>query len=373
MTEITIAGRKVGTGHPVLIVAELSGNHNGDYSTAEALVRAAAEAGADMVKSQCFEPGDMTLPRATPPFCLTWNREKRTLWDLYSETAMPVSWHSGLKTLAESLGMAYFFSVFSDGGIRLGEHIGIPAYKIASFELTDLPLIRAAARTGKPLILSTGMATIEEIRAALIAQDEGTWQYLGIPSDALVKLSSKAVLLKCTSAYPAPLAEANLRTLGTEWVPHFWSSTYPVGLSDHSRSNAAVCAAVALGACVVERHLKLGDCFGSDYYIDISPDAAFSDAPDEFAAMVRAIRETEAALGTVHYGPTESERPMLRFRRSLWVVADIAAGEMLTPENVRCLRPADGLEPKHYDAVMGRRAKGAIERGTPLPSELMEG
>lgn len=351
MSEITIAGRNVGPGNPCWIVAELGGNAAPDYATAERLMLAAKAVGADAVKTQMFEPADMTLKSDARPFRLIWQGKDMTLWDLYSKTAMPMNWHRGLNELAKKLGLIYFSSIFSKQGIGYAESVGIPCLKVASFELTDLPLIRAAARTGKPLILSTGMATRAEIREAIAVADG-----VGPP----VSL----VLLKCTSAYPAPLKEANLASLPSTRELDPWR-TCPVGLSDHTRSNAVIAAAVTLGACVVERHLTLDRKKGG-------PDAAFSDEPHEFAAMVATIRDVESALGTVHYGPTESEIPMLRFRRSLWAVADIKAGEVLTAENVRCLRPADGLEPKEWDRVIGKRARVDIARATALKWEMME-
>lgn len=354
MSTITIAGRKVGPGHPVLVVAEIGGNHNRDIRTAEALVHAVAECGADAIKVQVFGADEMCIDSNAKPFRLNWQGQETTLHSLYEQTAMPLEWHESLKALADSLGILYFGSVFSQSGIDLAVRLGFPTLKVASFEITDTNLVRACAKTGLPIILSTGMATADEIGAAIALLDD---RY---PNP------EKTILLKCTSAYPAPASDANLRTLKQ------WSGVF--GLSDHNRSDAVVCAAVALGACVVERHLKLHPrtLEGLLGTAPKGPDEAFSDTPDDFRAMVAAIRETEAALGTIHYGPTESEKPMLRFRRSLWTVADIAAGETITPDNVRCLRPADGLEPKHYDAVMGKRAKVAIERGTPLAWGYLE-
>ncbi len=349
MSMITIGHRKVGTGCPVLVVAELGGGHHRDYATAEALVRAAVKAGADCVKVQIYKPESLTLNSDAEPFQMrTGPWAGKTLWELYSDAAMPYEWLPALKAEADRLDIIMFGSVFDKPGIDLMVSLGVPAIKIASFECVDLPLIRAAALTGLPLILSTGMATSVEIAQALHAAE--------------VSGADQCVLMKCTSAYPAPVSAANLRT-----IEHMqeWSGFYPIGLSDHSRSNATVCAAVALGASVIERHLTLDRAAGG-------PDAAFSDEPAEFAAMVRAIRDVEAALGTVHYGPTEAERPMLRFRRSIWITRDIAAGEVLTEENAAILRPADGLAPKHWDSVIGRRARLAILRGTPLEWEMIE-
>lgn len=366
MPTLTIAGRKVGPGQPCWIVAELGANAARDYATAEALVRAAKEAGADSVKTQCFEWDTMTLQDDSPPFQLTWAGKETSLWQLYAETAMPLGWHKPLKDLAESLGMVYFASVFSPADADFMSWLDVPAYKIASFEITDLPLIRAVAKKGKPILLSTGMAELMDVLEAINAADEGMRDRIRLPENRGLAAPAPVVVLKCTSAYPAPASEANLRTIqdprlrahtAAGWRNEY--TPYLHGLSDHTRSNAVVSAAVTLGACIVERHLTLDRSAGG-------PDAAFSDEPVEFAAMVRAIREAEAALGTVHYGPTESELPMLRYRRSLWVVKDLAEWEVLTTENVRSLRPIGGLEPRHLPDVLGKRAKRALVRGTAL-------
>lgn len=353
MSTITIGNRQVGPGQSVLIVAELGGNAAPNYAVAAALVRTAARVGADAVKTQCFTPEAMTLDLDTPSFRLTWAGQEMTLYSLYQQTAMSLEWHAPLKELAESLGLLYFASVFDQAGIDLMVQLGAPALKIASFELTDLPLIRAAVKTNLPLFISWGMASGAEC--------DKTEKTIRRVMDAEGQRELKYIPLKCTSAYPAPLSEANLRLIQRVIAYNGgW-----IGLSDHTRSNAVVAAAVALGACVVERHLTLARSMGG-------PDAAFSDEPKEFAAMVQAVRETEAALGEFHYGPTESEVPMLRFRRSLWVVRAVAAGEYLTPDDIRCLRPADGLAPKHWDEVIGKRAQVVIPYGTPLQWEMLE-
>ncbi len=368
MGAIEIDARHVGTGHPVLIVAEMSCNHHQSLDNALAILGAAKEAGADAVKIQAYDAGSLTLDSDTEPFQMhsgPW--AGRTLWELYSEGAMPWAWLPMLKAEADRLGILLFPSVFAIKDILRVAVIDPPAYKVASFELCDTRLISALARQGKPLILSTGMASADEIDDAILAADLGVCRPRYVKATAWpLEPPAQVALLKCTSAYPAPLSEANVQAIPD--LPGHHNKKWrrcPVGLSDHSRSNAAVSAAVALGACIVERHFTLDRGAGG-------PDSAFSDEPAEFAAMVRCIRETEAALGTVHYGPTESEIPMLRYRRSLWAVRDIAAGEVLTPENVRCLRPADGLAPSEYDAVIGKRAKVAIPRATPLTWDLLE-
>jgi pseudaminic acid synthase len=355
---LQIGSHKIGADHPALVIAELSGNHHQDYQQACDLIRAAADAGADMVKTQCFTPDAMTMHLDAPTHRLTWNGRDYTLWDLYAETAMPMAWHEPLMALANSLGLLYTASVFDQVGIDLGERLGFPAYKVASFELTHTPLIRAIARTGKLLLLSTGMATEAEITASIEAMAQA-WH--DIPTEIVRTMSEEMpfIVMRCTTAYPAPIASANLRTI------HEWLDVCTVGLSDHSRSNSVVSAAVALGARVVERHLTLSRSLGG-------PDAPFSDEPHEFAAMVRAIRDVEAALGTVHYGPTESEVPMLRYRRSLWVTRDVTPGESLTPDNIAALRPTGGLAPAEWDSVIGHKATRALARGEPLTRECVE-
>lgn len=336
-----IGNREVGPGQPVLVVAELGGNVAHDWVRAANLVTAAKAAGADAVKTQCFRPATMTLPGDDAAHRITWTGRERTLYDLYCETALPLDWHARLMGLCAELGLLYFASEFSPADVDFMQRLGAPCHKCASFEITDLPLLRAMNDTGKPVIISTGMATREEIHEA--AESIGWRAHRDGP-----------ILLKCTSAYPAAVTDTNLETMKSlyQWTDY-------VGLSDHSRSNTVVAAAVALGACVVERHLTLTRADGG-------PDAAFSDEPDEFAAMVRAVRETTAALGSVRYGPTASEAPNLRLRRSLWVTQDIAAGESFTPANVASLRPLGGLPPAELPHVLGRRAGRDYRRGEAL-------
>lgn len=353
MSTIRIADRPIGQGHPVYCVAELSGEHCHDYFKATALIRAAHEAGADAVKVQVFTPDAMTLDSDDKPFWITWQGQFTFLYNLYADTAMPLIWHESLKAYAESLGMAYFASVFDQSGLALCERLGMPAYKIASYELPDTNLIRAVANTGKPVILSTGMATWEELQEVDHVIWNEMWQR---------PVGTKYALLKCTSAYPASPTEANLHAISA-LRDEF---RCPIGLSDHTLGIAVPVAAVALGACIVEKHLTLARADGG-------PDAAFSLEPDEFKQMVDAVRVAEKALGTVRYGPTESERESLRLRRSLWVVADVVAGERFTPGNVRSLRPADGLAPKHFDEVMGRRATRDVRAGEPLDWGMVDG
>lgn len=344
---IEIGGRPVGADHPTYIVAELSANHNGKLAHALALVDAAAEAGADAVKLQTYTPDTITLDSDAPAFRLDgtlW--DGHTLHDLYAEAYLPWEWHAPLKERAQGQGLDLFSAPFDETAVDFLEGIGVPAYKIASFELVDLPLIRRAAATRKPLVLSTGMATFEEIVEAIAAaRDAG---------------AAGVALLKCTSAYPARAEDMNLATIPA--LSHRFG--VPVGLSDHSLDVAIPVAAVALGACLVEKHLTLSRD-------DPGPDSSFSLEPDEFAEMVAAVRVARQALGSVRYGPSDGERKMRDLRPSLFVVQDVRAGEELSEQSVRSLRPAAGLPPKYLDDVLGRVAAVDIERGTPLSWELI--
>ncbi len=342
-----IAGRIVGPGHPAWIVAELSGNHGGKLETAKRLVHAASEAGADAVKIQTFKADSLTIDSDAPPFRIrmegAW--DGRLLYDLYREAAMPWEWQAPLKAEADALGIEFFSSPFDADAVELLEGLGVPAYKIASFELVDTQLIERATATGKPVIMSTGMATREDIQDAVAAAR-------GVKPDAEV------ALLKCTSEYPAPPEHLHLRTIAD------MAATFdvPIGLSDHTLGIVAPVTAVTLGACIIEKHLCLKRADGG-------PDAHFSLEPDEFAQMVRNVRESEASLGSVRYGDVEATSRA--YRRSLFVVEHIPAGEAFTEANVRSIRPADGLPPKELRRVLGRRAMRDIERGTPLSWELV--
>jgi pseudaminic acid synthase len=348
--DFSIAGRAIGAGRPVYVIAELSANHRQHEEVAIELVHAAHEAGADAVKLQTYTPDTITIASDAPSFRAgsgsLW--EGTTLHDLYQEAYMPWEWQPGLKVLAESLGMDCFSSPFDATAVDFLMTMDVPAFKIASFEMVDLPLIRRVAETGRPMIISTGMATEAEIdEAVATARDAGA---VGI------------ALLKCTSAYPSPPEAVNLRAIAA--MAERWD--VPIGLSDHTLGETVAVAAVALGACIVEKHMTLS----SD---DSSPDSAFSLDKIGFKAMVDAIRVTELALGQPVVGPTDEEKESRRFRRSLFVVEDVAAGETLTETNVRSIRPADGLHTRYADAVLGRRAARPITRGTPLSWDLIEG
>ncbi len=335
--------RRVGPGEPTFIVAEMSANHGGSLEQAIRVLHAAKEAGADAVKIQTYTADTMTLDIDRPPFVVkldAWSG--RTLYDLYEEAHTPWAWHSRLKQVADEIDIPLFSSPFDAKAVELLETLNVPAYKIASFELVDHELLRLVARTGKPVILSTGMAHLDEIVEAV--------SVLRGANTAL-----KLVLLKCTSVYPADPREANLRT-----IPHL-AETFDCasGISDHTLAPAVAVAAVALGACMIEKHFCLSRSDGG-------PDASFSLEPDEFRALVRDVRLTEAALGRVNYQPSPSEQRSRAYRRSLFVVENVTMGEPLTRENVRALRPGDGLAPKYLPEALGRRAACDIRRGTPL-------
>jgi N-acetylneuraminate synthase len=347
--ELEIAGRRIGPGHPVYIVAEVSANHGHDYDQTVNLLQAAQAAGADAVKVQTYTADTLTLRSNAQSFRVTTNTpwSGRTLYDLYKEASMPWEWQPGLKQVADTLGLTFFSSAFDASAVDFLEQLEVPMHKIASFELVDIPLIKKMARTGKPLILSTGMATLAEIEEAVQAARDGG--------------ATQIALLKCTSAYPAPPGEMHLRT-----IAHLHQGfQLPVGLSDHTLGIAVPVAAVALGACVIEKHLTLSRAAGG-------PDSSFSLEPHEFRAMVEAVRAAEAALGRVHYGTSALESESRVFRRSLFAVKNITAGEMFTADNVRSIRPGDGLHPRHMEHVIGRYARTNIKCGTPLRWELID-
>lgn len=347
---IAINGRCIGPGYPVYIVAEMSANHNQDFEQAVKIIKAAKEAGADAIKLQTYTPDTLTIDCDDECFRIgqgtIW--EGRNLYDLYGEAYTPWEWQPKLKGIANDLGLDLFSTPFDHTAVDFLEEMGVPAYKIASFEIVDLRLIQQAAQTGKPIIMSTGMATLAEIDEAVrTAREAG---------------AAQIVLLKCTSAYPAPPEEMNART-----IPHLARAFgVPVGLSDHTLGIAVPVAAVALGACIVEKHFTLSrDVPG--------PDSAFSLEPYEFKGMVEAVRTAEKALGQVCYEATERETASRVFRRSLFVVKDMEAGEVFTEENARSIRPGHGLLPKHLKDVLGRRAARDIRRGTPLSWNLVTG
>lgn len=344
-----LGNRQIGPGLPVYVIAEMSANHNQDFDKAVKIIEAAKSAGADAVKLQTYTADTMTLDCNNDFFTIKgtiW--EGKNLHELYRQALTPWEWHPELKRICDRIGLTLFSTPFDPTSVDYLEDMDVPAYKIASFELVDIPLLRKVARTGKPIIMSTGMATPEEIDEALATiRAEGNEQI---------------ALLKCTSAYPAPLEEMNLNT-----IPSF-IKTYgvPIGLSDHTLGGVAAVAAVALGACIVEKHLTLTRK-------DPGPDSAFSTEPHEFKAMVEDIRAVEKALGKASYEITEKQRENRVFRRSLFVVKDVKVGEVFAADNLRSIRPGHGLHTRYLDAVLGKKAAREIKKGEPLDWESIEG
>lgn len=348
MNTITIGNRIVGAGHPVFIIAEMSANHGHDMDRAVKILEAAAESGADAVKLQTYSPDTMTLNAPQDHF-----RIKGTIWEgrqlhsLYQEAFMPWEWQPKLKKIADSLGVMLFSSPFDSTAVDFLENMNVPAYKLASFEIVDLPLIRKIALTGKPMIMSTGMANLDEIQEAVETFHEAGGRDL--------------ILLKCTSAYPAQPEDANLRTI-PDLAERF---SVPIGLSDHTLGSAVAVTSIALGACVVEKHFTLNREDGG-------PDASFSMEPTEFEAMVKDIRVAEKSLGSVTYEITEKQKASRAFRRSLFFVESIRKGEVISEAHVRSIRPSNGLHTRHLDEILGKKAVQDIERGTPCSWTLLE-
>jgi pseudaminic acid synthase len=346
MNEIHIEGRPIGIGHPVYVIAELSANHQHDLNTTIELVRVAQAAGADAVKVQTYTADTITIDCEKEHFRIEGGTlwDGRTLHDLYQEAYMPWDWQPRLKAVADDIGIDFFSSSFDFSSVDFLETLDVPVHKVASFELVDIPLIRKIAATRKPIIMSTGMATLEEIEEGVTAaRDAG---------------ATEIALLKCTSAYPAPPEEMNLRTMA-DMAERF---QVPVGISDHTMGIVVPVAAVALGGSIVEKHFTLSRSIPG-------PDSAFSLEPEEFKTMVEAIREAEKSLGFPDYAMTENEANCRIFRRSLFVVRDVQAGERFTRENVRSIRPGMGLHTRFFEELLGQRAARDLERGTPLRSE----
>jgi N-acetylneuraminate synthase len=344
---IEISGRRIGPGYPCYVIAEMSGNHGQSFEQAVKIVRAAKEAGADAIKLQTYTADTLTINCDSPQFRIDgtlWNG--RVLYDLYREAFTPWEWQPQLKQIAQDIGLELFSTPFDASAVEFLERMDISAYKIASFENCDIGLLRTVAAVGKPIIASTGMATLGEIDELVQAIKEAGGEQLA--------------LLKCTSAYPAPYDEMNLRTL-----PHLAQAFgVPVGLSDHSLGEVVPIVAVAVGACIIEKHFTLSRSLAG-------PDSAFSLEPHEFKAMVDAVRITEKAMGEVGYGLTTGERKSRVFRRSLFVVENIRAGEVFTEQNVRSIRPGHGMHTRYLENVLGRVAARDIPRGTPLAWELI--
>lgn len=347
MPQIEIAGRPIGPGHSPYVIAELSANHNGKLETALRIVEEAKKAGADAVKLQTYKPDTITLNCDSEDFKIRgglW--DGRTLYDLYEEAHMPWDWHKPLFDHSRQLGITIFSSPFDFTAIDLLEDLNAPAYKIASFEAVDLPLIKYAASTGKPMIISTGMADAEEIQEAIDAAREGGCKQLA--------------LLHCVSGYPAPAEEYNLRTI-PDMIERFGLVT---GLSDHTLGNTTAITSVAMGASIIEKHFTLDRSGGG-------PDDSFSLEPAELADLCQATKTAWLALGRVDYGRKSSEQGNFKFRRSLYFVKDMKAGDMITAECVRSVRPGNGLPPKVFDVVVGAVVKCDVSFGTPVRDDLI--
>jgi pseudaminic acid synthase len=349
MQDILLGGHRIGAGQPPFIIAEMSGNHGQSLERALAIVDAAADAGCQGLKIQTSTPDMLTLDSREPDFVVrgaNQDWEGQSLYELYTTNFTPFEWHAAIFARAQERGMVGFSSPFGIEAIEFLESVGCPAYKIASFENNWPELIRRAAQTGKPIIISTGMADLADLeRMVNIVRAEGNEQL---------------VLLKCTSTYPAEPHNTNLRT-----IPHLRELfDCQVGLSDHTLGTGVGVAATVLGATVIEKHLTLSRADGG-------PDASFSLEPDEMGRLVQECRQAQQALGSVFYGPTAAERKSLAFRRSIYVVQDVAEGEALTAENVRVIRPGYGLPPYLLPQVLGRPARRALRRGTALTWEMM--
>jgi pseudaminic acid synthase len=330
-----------------LIIAEVSANHGQNFNRAVALIKKANQCGADAVKFQAYTPDTLTINADNKYFQIKhpeWGGQ--TLYELYKKAYTPWNWFKKLKSIADDLGIIFFSTAFDKTAVDLLEEIDVPIHKIASFELVDLPLVEYVAKTKKPLIMSTGMASIPEIEEAV---------------DTAKKAGTKdIILLKCGSNYPAKPEDMNLKT-----IPHMKETfNCPIGLSDHSLGIEVSIAAVALGAAVIEKHFTLSRKIKT-------PDSFFSIEPEELKELVKNIRIVEKALGKVHYGLTEEEKGNV-FRRSLFVVKYINKGEIFTEENLKSIRPANGLSPKYIRTILGRAAKKTIKKGTPLSWELIE-
>ncbi|QBK30795.1 pseudaminic acid synthase [Roseitalea porphyridii] len=342
-----INGRSIGPDHPPYIIAELSANHNGDIERAFRIMEIARDSGADALKIQTYSADTITIESNRPEFQIKgglW--DGRSLYELYKWAQMPWDWHEPLFQKARDLGITIFSSPFDFTAVDLLESLNAPAYKIASFEAIDLPLIRYVAQTGKPMIISSGMANADEIQDAVATAREAGCDSI--------------VVLQCVSGYPAPAEEYNLRTIA-DMKDRFGVL---VGLSDHTIDNVAAVTSIGVGACVIEKHVTLDRNGGG-------PDDSFSLEPDELRALVRDANIAWKAMGSASYGQSPSEKGNAQFRRSLYVVKDVARGETFTNDNVRSIRPGIGLAPKHLDDVLGKTASKDIERATPMSLDLV--
>lgn len=347
--ELSIGKHKVGDEQKVFIIAELSANHGHNFETAVKTIYAAKEAGVDAIKLQTYTPDTITIDCDNKYFQVNQGTiwDGTTLYKLYQSAYTPWEWQPKLKKIAEDIGLECFSSPFDTSAVDFLEKMNVPAYKIASFEIVDIPLIEYAAKKGKPIIISTGIATEEDIHLAI--------------ETCLTAGNNQIALLKCTSEYPAPFEEINLRT-----IPYLKKKFNVVtGLSDHTMGINVPIAAAAVGASIIEKHFILDRNIGG-------PDASFSMEPQEFKQMVDAVRTVEKAMGTATLKLTDKIKKSRNFARSLFVVKDIKAGELLTPENVKSIRPSNGMHPKYVNDVIGHKAKVDIEKGTPLTGDLIE-
>lgn len=347
MSMVKIKDRFIGDGQPAYIIAEMSANHAGSMERAKEIIRKAKECGADCVKIQTYTPDTLTIDCDNEYFQIeagTWNGEN--LYQLYGKAYTPWEWQKELKEEADKVGIDFFSTPFDESATDFLEEIGCEFYKIASFELVDIPLIAYVASKGKPMIMSTGMASVEEIEEAVqTVKKQG---------------NDQLVLLKCSSAYPAVSEDMHLKTI-TDMKERF---QIPIGLSDHSMGSMGAVVAVSLGANVIEKHF----CMSREIE---NPDASFSMTPDEFKQMVTDIRTAEKAMGIPTYGVSKQEESSVVFRRSIFAVKDIAKGEKLTPENIRIIRPGYGMKPKYFKEILGSVAHEEIKRGTPLKEILL--
>ena len=350
MRIVRIGNHQIGDDSPPFIIAEMSGNHNQSLDRALALVEAAAAAGAHALKIQTYTAETMTIKLRQGEFMIN---DPKSLWhgnslyELYQKAYTPWEWHRPIFEKSRELGLLYFSTPFDATAVDFLETFDVPCYKIASFENSDLPLIKKVAATGKPIILSTGMATVAELDEAI--------------STARIAGCSDIILLKCTSTYPASPKDSNLKTL-----PHLRELfTCEVGVSDHTFGIGAAIAAVALGASVIEKHFTLRREEGG-------VDAAFSLEPQELAMLVTESESAWQALGGIHYGSTQREQNSMRYRRSLYIVQDMHAGDIVTPQNLRAIRPGLGLSPKYYDVLLGKRVNRDLKRGSPFQWDMIE-
>jgi len=340
--EIIIGDKKIGEGNPTYIVAEMSANHMQNYDKALAIVKAAAKAGVDAIKLQTYKPDTITINCHKDRFLAKSNLwDGMNLYDLYEEAYMPWEWHGPLMDEAKKLGMACFSSPFDPTAVELLETFDVPAYKIASYEISDIPLIRMCAATGKPIIIATGVAHLDDIERAVEA--------------CYAEGNKNVILMKCVSEYPTPYSDVNLRVIPTLREKF----DVPVGLSDHTFGSAVAVASIPLGCCIIEKHLTIKRDDGG-------PDGGFSMEPDEFKRLVDEVRIAEQCLGDAEYKLTPGQEEQRYSMRSLYVIYDIKKGDVLTKNNVRSIRPGGGLPPAMQDEVWGRIAARNLERGEPL-------